>query len=347
MDRLMLMDSLISLSEAISRGDIADVRRRLNEGIPVNSTLMHVYPPVTLLMYAAGSRQPSIVKLLLQRGADINKQTDDEGSTALMFAVISNNSDVFQELLRAGPDLSLENRHGWNVLFKVIRDPLSTYPELLDMLLAPDIDLNINARNRHGGLTALHVAVLYHNLRAIIKLRQRGIDLDIRDDEGKTAKDLAEPGSNEERLLTMPVDQLASRLALIESGVIEYLNNSNSNSNSNSNYYNIPNIGKLNIPTGTRNTVTYEYIAEDDDMVNFQGEHGFGRFYKRSTFNRLPVNNNSNKKKNPITRQRINRNQTLRSYKAHLVGGSRRRNPLHARTRTCKRKCKSTKRRPI
>lgn len=89
-------------------------------------------------------------------------------------------------------------------------------------------------------------------------------------------------------------------------------------------YNSISNAGTLNIPAGSTNTVTLDDIAEGDDMVNFHGEHGYGRYYKQSTFNQLPIMNSYIYKKNPTTRQVIRRNNTLRKYKAHLVGGKKR-----------------------
>lgn len=84
-------------------------------------------------------------------------------------------------------------------------------------------------------------------------------------------------------------------------------------------YRNIPDAGLLNIPSGATNTITMNTIAEGDDMVNFHGEHGYGRFYKQSTFDQLPIMNSYLYKKNPTTRRTIRRNNTLRKYKAHLT----------------------------
>lgn len=87
-------------------------------------------------------------------------------------------------------------------------------------------------------------------------------------------------------------------------------------------YNNIPNVGTLNIPAGSTNVVSLDDIREGDEMVNFHGEHGFGRYYKQSTFNQLPIMNSYLYKKNPTTRATITRNN-VRKYKAHLVGGKR------------------------
>lgn len=89
----------------------------------------------------------------------------------------------------------------------------------------------------------------------------------------------------------------------------------------NNNYSNVSNVGTLNVPRGSTNTVTLDDIEEGEDMVNFQGEHGYGRYYKASTFDQIPLSGRY--KKNPTTRANITRNN-VRKYKAHLVGGKRR-----------------------
>lgn len=84
------------------------------------------------------------------------------------------------------------------------------------------------------------------------------------------------------------------------------------------------NIGSLNIPKGSANTITLDDIQEGDEMVNFHGEHEYGRFYKKSSFNRIPVTYPSQFKKNPTTRANITR-KNAKKYKAHLVGGKKNR----------------------
>lgn len=95
------------------------------------------------------------------------------------------------------------------------------------------------------------------------------------------------------------------------------------------NYSNLSNAGTLNIPRGATNTVTLDDIEEGEDMVNFQGEHGYGRYYKASTFDQLPLRGRY--KKNPTTRANITRNNT-KTYKAHLVGGKKRKTRKQRRT---------------
>jgi ankyrin repeat protein len=71
-----------------------------------------------------------------------------------------------------------------------------------------------------------------------------------------------------------------------------------------------------NIPKNATNAIMLNDIAEGDEMVNFHGESGHGRYYKKSSYNALPS------KVNPYTRTPIAPTNVAR-YKAHLVDPAR------------------------
>ena len=59
-------------------------------------------------------------------------------------------------------------------------------------------------------------------------------------------------------------------------------------------------------------------------MVNFHDEYKYGRYYTRKNFNGIITNRNTQKKRNPTTRQPIETSNAKR-YRAHIVkkGGSK------------------------
>jgi hypothetical protein len=65
-----------------------------------------------------------------------------------------------------------------------------------------------------------------------------------------------------------------------------------------------------NIPAGSENAITFEPIRDGDEMVNFHGERNQGRYYRKATYNRMPL-----PKKNPFTRRAI---RVLTSYIAKV-----------------------------
>ena len=88
----------------------------LDSGGQVNVTCeMGDTSGVTALMFAAQEGHERAVELLLQRGAEINKQNSD-GCTALMFAAGEGHSAVVLRLLRAGADTKLRSGKGKSAL---------------------------------------------------------------------------------------------------------------------------------------------------------------------------------------------------------------------------------------
>ena len=67
------------------------------------------------LLYATISSNNVAVQLLFDIGANVNYQ-DDNGSTALMLAVLINNIDITRQLLHAGADLYIQNKGGVTAL---------------------------------------------------------------------------------------------------------------------------------------------------------------------------------------------------------------------------------------
>jgi hypothetical protein len=82
--------------------------------------------------------------------------------------------------------------------------------------------------------------------------------------------------------------------------------------------YPIPNKGRRTLPRGAENLISRNNIRVNNAMVNFQGESGYGRYYKRNTFNALP-RNAEGFKSNPATRARITQNNVV-GYTANISG---------------------------
>ena len=101
-------DKNIALIYASAKGNKADVERLLGKGADINARLKHpaalgkvLYTQTagwTALMMASYLRNTEIVKLLLNRGADVDAK-GPTGKTALMIAVEEDHYDIV-ELLR-------------------------------------------------------------------------------------------------------------------------------------------------------------------------------------------------------------------------------------------------------
>jgi hypothetical protein len=70
----------------------------------------------TLLMLAAFDGDTEIIKMLLERGADINAQEEKYGRTALGYAIWNGEAEVVRILLEAGADKSLKDMQNKTVI---------------------------------------------------------------------------------------------------------------------------------------------------------------------------------------------------------------------------------------
>jgi len=88
----------------------------------------------TALMWAAISGEVDIVKMLLEKGADVNAK-NNHGDTALIFAAAQGNVDIVKILLDAGADISAKNEHGETALMLAQRNKQVDTIKILEMYL--------------------------------------------------------------------------------------------------------------------------------------------------------------------------------------------------------------------
>ncbi|OHD19207.1 MAG: hypothetical protein A2087_14005 [Spirochaetes bacterium GWD1_61_31] len=102
-----------ALAECIKEGDIKAVELFLDSGYPVDVRDKHGVP---LLCQAARSRHLSVLKDLLERGADINLQSEDRGYSALMDAAQAGDEATVRFLLEQGAEPDLVSKDGQTAL---------------------------------------------------------------------------------------------------------------------------------------------------------------------------------------------------------------------------------------
>jgi uncharacterized protein len=133
------------------------------------------------LAVAAKRNKPEMVKLLIEKGADVNLPIGIGGETPATFIT---SVAVLEPFVESGADLSEAKFNGKNLLMLAIEE--NNMP-LFSRLL--ELKAGLNDRD-YNGETALMKAVNLANTEAVRKLLEAGADSNIMT-EGKTALDMA------------------------------------------------------------------------------------------------------------------------------------------------------------
>ena len=136
---------------AVTRNDVALVVRVLGD-CQVDVNYQTRLTGETALATAAGLGYVEIVRLLLDRGAEINVR-NSKGMTPLLMAAHGGRTEIVSMLIKAGADVDTpEREYGFTPL---IVASSKGHAETVEALLDAGADENIRANN---GLTALQLA---------------------------------------------------------------------------------------------------------------------------------------------------------------------------------------------
>ena len=101
------------LFTAVLQDNIGAVKELLKKGADINT--LHSTSGYTPLMQAVIGRKIGVARYLITRGADFNQQTTD-GKTALHFAAIVNDAEMFKMLVAAGINTYITDAEGKKAL---------------------------------------------------------------------------------------------------------------------------------------------------------------------------------------------------------------------------------------
>jgi ankyrin repeat protein len=116
-------------TEALRDGDIKMVKQYLNEGVKIDEK----FYTWEALQIAANSNQMEVVKLLVEKGADVNYAHPITHLTALHLAAFKSNKDMVKYLISKGADINALLR-GDLTLVAALRD--EDMNEMADFMLS-------------------------------------------------------------------------------------------------------------------------------------------------------------------------------------------------------------------
>ena len=191
-------DGFTALMVAVKiKAPIEIIETLLSEGADINAEDDWAY---TALDHAVENNYVEAAKLFIEKGADVNRKAG-YNRTALMIAAESNSADSIKLLLDKGAEIDVKDTmHNWSALMHAAG---KNAPDAVRILMKrganaslrndppnPDneaIDLSANPCFN----TALTIAASKNSLEALKALIECGADINIKDNQGSTALDIA------------------------------------------------------------------------------------------------------------------------------------------------------------
>lgn len=162
------------------RSDNLNIVKYLCEdsGIDIEATLTYVSP----LIYATLISTPTILKVLIDHGADVNKTFTTDCLNSLMFAIYKNKKEQSWILAESGICPLHTDVKKWNALH------YATLYKSTDKLLKKLIEIGCDKNGiTREGMTPLHHAVISGSISAVKILVAINADIHITDENGLTA----------------------------------------------------------------------------------------------------------------------------------------------------------------
>jgi len=181
-------DGATALGRSAQAGRAPLIKLFLGRGANLNARAVDGSTP---LFYAAEADRGAAIALLLDGGADPSIP-GRKGFTPLAAAAYNGSADSVERLLKHGADPNALDDDGRSA---IVYAASRAYAPIVALLLQAGVDVN---RRYDHGLTALMWAAGYdasagvNDVEATIKtLIDHGAALDLKDDRGKTARDIA------------------------------------------------------------------------------------------------------------------------------------------------------------
>ena len=163
------------IAEAAYRGDVDMVKNQLSLGIAADTRV----GPFTILHTACRQGHPEVISALLDAGADIEREDEEEGVTPLIMALECLRDNAVQTLLDRGADVEHENWDGMRPLHwasKTGSVPMSK------LLISKGAEVDADNGDEY---TALTIAIKEGNEQLVQLFIEHGADVNKASSKGK------------------------------------------------------------------------------------------------------------------------------------------------------------------
>jgi ankyrin repeat protein len=135
----------------------------------------------TPLSWAARNRHEAVVKLLLEKGAELETKDKDNSRTPLSWAAENGHEAVVKLLLEKGAELETKDTYGWTLLSWAARNG---HEAVVKLLLEKGAELE--TKDRKYGRTPLSYAARNGHEAVVLLLLEKGAKLETKDTYGWT-----------------------------------------------------------------------------------------------------------------------------------------------------------------
>ncbi len=181
---------LMLACEAINylTSDINTVKFLLENGADVNKLDNDNNP---IFHYVVRTKNLELIKLILERGADIQRPWGRNKDPMLVKSIIWMNPETLNFFLDLGLDVNSKDKEGYNALIHIMRSGQNA--KLVRVLLDRGIDVNAQDKSGNSVLMQIVSEPYYEHIYVPVAkiLLEHGVNLKIRNKDGKTAYDLA------------------------------------------------------------------------------------------------------------------------------------------------------------
>lgn len=175
------------LHYAVFMNDLERVKLLIDKGADVNKGCSKI--EMSPLMLAVHINSFEMVKLLLEHGADVNHR-DLIDDTPICYAAIKGDLELVKFFVKKGSDIKTENNFGYTLLHFAAG---SGNVETMQWLIDQGLDVNAKSKQLH---TCLNFAAVEGKFEAFQWLVKQGLDINAKDIDGNTMLFSAAKGGN-------------------------------------------------------------------------------------------------------------------------------------------------------